>query len=151
MHSTTQRTMTREEVKQQLEKSPLEWKEEEILHVESYHSTKSKVKYMLFEYRIIRAPGKIPFMLYLYCVNKKFTPSLSFCLPLRQLFGKEPLQKLKDFAKEHRLDLSCRLLGASVSEKSLVSDKAWKMLNEIPLCLQEQAETMEQEKTGLFW
>ena len=143
--------MTREEVKAQLAKSPLEWKSEEILHLDSYHSTKSKVKYMLFEYRIIRAPGKSPFMLYLYCENRKFNPSLSFCLPLLQLFGKEPLQKLKDFAKEHRLDLSCRLLGASVSEKSLVSDKVWKMLNEIPLCLQEQAETMEHEKTGLFW
>lgn len=143
--------MTREDVKAHLAKSPLRWKSEETLHVESYHSTKSKVKYMVFEYRIISDPTKNTFRLYCYCVNKKLTPSVSFCLPLLQLFGKEPMQKLKDFAKEHRLDLSCRLLGASVSEKSLVSDKFWKMLNEIPLCLQEQAETMKHEKTGLFW
>lgn len=143
--------MTREDVKAQLEKSPLRWKSEETLHVESYHSTKSKVEYMVFEYRIISDPTKNTFRLYCYCVNKKLTPSVSFRFPLLQLLRKESLQKLKDFAKEHRLDLSCRLLGASVSEKSLVSDKFWKRLNEIPLCLQEQAETMEHEKTGLFW
>ena len=142
--------MTREEVKAQLAKCPLEWKSEEILHVETYHSTKSKVKYMVFEYRIISDPTKSTFRLYFYCVNKKLTPSVSFRAPLLQLLGKESLPKLKDFAKAHRLDLSCRLLGASVSENTLVSDKTWKRLNEIPLCLQEQAETMEAENRGLF-
>lgn len=143
--------MTREDVKAHLAKSPLRWKSEETLHVESYHSTKSKVKYMVFEYRIISDPTKNTFRLYCYCVNKKLTPSVSFRFPLLQLLGKESLPTLKDFAKEHRFDLSCRILGASVSEKSLVSDKTWKRLNEIPLCLQSQAETMKHEKTGLFW
>lgn len=143
--------MTREEVEAQLAKSPLRWKSEETLHVESYHSTKSKVEYMVFEYRIISDPTKNTFRLYCYCVNKKLTPSVSFRFPLLQLLRKESLQTIKDFAKAHRFDLSCRILGASVSEKSLVSDKFWKRLNEIPLCLQEQAETMEHEKTGLFW
>ena len=105
--------MTREEVKAQLAKCPLEWTSEALpsLGVEYF---KAEIKrgelcieyYIRYEYDdyVLKRVG-------LYLTAMDCVRAAGECIEMRILVDSQTLDELKAIAEAHRLDFICRLLG----------------------------------------
>lgn len=104
--------MTREEVRQQLEKNPLEW-EREAHPRYGYEYLKAKIKRgeLQLEYRIFYEYERLELKrvsLYFMAMADRWEGGE--CV-LRKVDNFPTLEEVKAKAEAHRLDLICRLLG----------------------------------------
>lgn len=105
--------MTREEVKAQLAKSPLEWQREaRPFHEYDYLKAEVKRGGIRSEYRIRYdyKNGRIK-RVSLYLTAMDFKSKVDEGIEVHILGNFQTLDKLKSKAEEHRLDLVCTLLG----------------------------------------
>lgn len=104
--------MTREEVRQQLEKSPLEWTREAHPRY-GYEYLKAKIKRgeLQVEYRIFYEYERLELKrvsLYLMAMADRWDGGE--CV-LRKVNNFPTLEEVKAAAEAHRVDLICRMLG----------------------------------------
>lgn len=104
--------MTREEVRQQLEKSPLEWTREAIERF-GYEYLKAEIRHgeLNVEYRILYDYERLELKrvsLYFMAMADRWEGGE--CV-LRKVNNFPTLEEVKATAESHRVDLICRMLG----------------------------------------
>lgn len=104
--------MTREEVRQQLEKSPLEWTREAIERF-GYEYLKAEIRHgeLNVEYRIFYDYERLELKrvsLYFMAMADRWEGGE--CV-LRKVNNFPTLEEVKATAEAHRVDLICRMLG----------------------------------------
>ena len=104
--------MTRAEVKAQLAKSPLEWKEEAGLGFKAYSSLKFTIAschayYIAMVYNSKDIASYLDFI----GLNDERIYSVEEVLSSSPNKSSSEEDRLKAMAEEHRLDLVCRMLG----------------------------------------
>lgn len=105
--------MTREEVKAQLAKNPLEW-EREARPFFGYDYLKAEIKRgdLRVEYRIrYDYENYAPKRVGLYLMAMDFEEEVCECIEMHISGNFQTLDELKSKAEAHRVDLICRLLG----------------------------------------
>ena len=105
--------MTREEVKEQLARNPLEWMPGEHQYYYGYEYLKAEVKggELRAEYRIFfdyERDKLLRVSLYLIAIADR--DELGECV-MRKVSDFPTLEEVKAKAEAHRLDLACRMLG----------------------------------------
>ncbi len=109
--------MTREEVKAQLAKSPLEWKPGELQHYYGYEHLKAEIKGgdLRAEYRIFFDFKRgNPVRVSLFLIAMADRGEVGECI-MRKVSDFPTLEEVKAKAEEHRLNLVCSLLGIEES------------------------------------
>ena len=104
--------MTREEVRQQLAKNPLEW-EREAHPRYGYEYLKAKIKRgeLQVEYRIFYEYERLELKrVSLYLMAMADREEVGECV-LRKVNNFPTLEEVKAKAEAHRVDLICRMLG----------------------------------------
>ena len=105
--------MTREEVKQQIEKNPLEWTREALPHLDiEYFKAEIKHGELCIEYHIrYDCENSVPKRVGLYLTAMDCEEVADECIEMHILDNFPTLDELKTIAESHRIDLICRLLG----------------------------------------
>lgn len=105
--------MTREDVRQQLAKNPLEWMPCKHQYYYGYEYLKAEVKggELRAEYRIFFDYERDKLVrLSLYIIAIADREEVGECV-MRKVSDFPTLEEVKAKAEDHRLDLACRLLG----------------------------------------
>ena len=105
--------MTREEVKAQLAKNPLEWKQEECGRFwYEYLKAEISLSELRLEYHIrYDYENYKPKRVWLYLTAVDCAEVADECIEMRMFGNFQALDELKALAEAHRIDLICRLLG----------------------------------------
>lgn len=105
--------MTREEVKAQLAKCPLEWTREALPHLDiEYFKAEIKQGELCIEYHIrYDCENSVPKRVGLYLTAMDCEEVADECIEMHILDNFPTLDELKATAEAHLLDLICRLLG----------------------------------------
>lgn len=105
--------MTREEVKAQLAKNPLEWTSQALpqLGIE-YFKAEIKQGELCIEYQIsYEYENYVPKRVGLYLTAMDCKEVADECIEMHILDNFQPLDEFKAKAETHRIDLICRMLG----------------------------------------
>ena len=105
--------MTREEVKAQLAKCPLEWTREALPHLDIEY-LKAEIKHgeLCIEYHIrYDYENYVLKRVGLYLTTMDCEEAAGECIEMHILDNFPTLEELKSKAEDHRIDLICRLLG----------------------------------------